>query len=57
VDKGKLLESISRPHASQSNLEVLISRLRRKLHEHFDNPPQIIPLYGAGYMIDCAISN
>jgi|GEM_PF-797388 len=57
VGKGKLLESISRPHASQSNLEVLISRLRRKLHEGFDNPPQIIPLYGAGYMIDCAISS
>lgn len=55
VNKASLLEALNRPNPSQSNLEVYISRLRRKLQEGFKQPPEIIPLYGTGYMITCAI--
>ncbi|MGM0594859.1 MAG: response regulator transcription factor [Pseudomonadota bacterium] len=55
VDRASLLEALNRPNPSQGNLDVYISRLRRKLQEAFRQPPEIIPLYGTGYMLDCAI--
>lgn len=55
IEKARLLTALNRPNPSQSNLEVYISRLRRKLQDNFSRPPEIIPLYGTGYMIDCAI--
>lgn len=55
VEKDSLIKALNRPTASHSNLEVFISRLRRKLATSFDDPPEIIPLYGAGYMIDCEV--
>jgi DNA-binding response OmpR family regulator len=54
--KDILIAALNRPTASYGNLEVFISRLRRKLTTNFDNPPEIIPLYGSGYMIDCEIA-
>jgi two-component system KDP operon response regulator KdpE len=55
IERGSLLDALNRPNPSQSNLEVYISRLRRKLQDTFSHPPEIIAFYGTGYMIDSAI--
>jgi DNA-binding response OmpR family regulator len=57
VPRDTLIESLNRPAGSSIQLEVIISRLRRKLESSFERPPEIIPLYGVGYMIDTAIAS
>ncbi len=57
VSKDVLLKALNRPFAGKLNLEVFISRLRRKLEASFKEPPEIIPVYGVGYMLDCSVQS